>query len=190
MAQVQTVATKLQEVDARTLKAWLEAGEAMLLDVREPAEHAAAHIPQATLMPSSRFDVGAVPRDAGIKIVVHCAAGMRASKVCEDLAQCGCQNVYLFRDGVKGWQEAGYEVVGSGRGPLPVIRQVQLVVGTMVLVGTLLGAFVAPTWLIVPGFAGCGLLMAGSTGKCALADVLARMPWNQKVGSGGSCCAR
>ncbi|MGD1856795.1 MAG: rhodanese-like domain-containing protein [Leptolyngbyaceae cyanobacterium] len=40
----------LQEVDVITLKQWLENQEALLIDVREPAEYVAEHIPGARLL--------------------------------------------------------------------------------------------------------------------------------------------
>jgi rhodanese-related sulfurtransferase len=55
-----TTGKGLVEIDATTLNAWLEAGEAVLVDVREPAEHAGEHIAGAQLLPLSRFD--AAPR--------------------------------------------------------------------------------------------------------------------------------
>jgi Rhodanese-like domain len=43
----------MQDVEATTLKVWLERGEALLIDVREPPEYAAEHIPDARLLPLS-----------------------------------------------------------------------------------------------------------------------------------------
>jgi len=44
----------------------------------------------------------------------------------------------------------------------------------MVLVGTGLGYFVSPEWLALSVLAGAGL-----TGICPMANVMAKMPWNQ-----------
>jgi hypothetical protein len=41
------------------------------------------------------------------------------------------------------------------------MRQVQITAGSLILVGTLLGAFVSPWWLILSGFVGAGLVFAG-----------------------------
>ena len=40
---------QLQEINAVTLKKWLDKKEALLIDVREPSEFAAEHIPGAKL---------------------------------------------------------------------------------------------------------------------------------------------
>jgi len=175
----------LPEVDAATLKAWLEADDVTLIDVREEAEYAAAHIPGALLMPTSKFQPDAVARAANGRVVVHCASAMRASEACAKLLTCGCENVWLFKPGVKGWREAGYEVAGAGQEKLPVLRQVQLIVGTGIVIGTALGLMLSPWFFTLPAMMGCGLLMAGATGSCPMADALAKLPYNQC--SSGKC---
>jgi rhodanese-related sulfurtransferase len=42
------MSTRLREVDPPTVKAWLDCGEALLVDVREEDEHARKHIAGAT----------------------------------------------------------------------------------------------------------------------------------------------
>ncbi|MCC7493607.1 MAG: rhodanese-like domain-containing protein [Fimbriimonadaceae bacterium] len=175
-----------RDVDAATLKNWLDADQAVLIDVREPAEFAAGHIPGALLLPSSRFEVGQVQPAPGKMLVLHCASGMRAGGVCEKLLAAGLSDVFIYRPGLKGWQDAGFAVEGTGRGPLPVMQQTQLTVGVMVLLGLALGVTVSQWFLLLPAMAGGGLLLAGATGNCPLANGLAKLPWNQGCG-GGSC---
>jgi hypothetical protein len=56
-----------------------------------------------------------------------------------------------------------------------------MTIGTFVLLGTGLGVGVTPWLLIVPAFMGAGLLYAGVSGTCALASVIARLPWNRRI---------
>jgi rhodanese-related sulfurtransferase len=184
MAQAVT-ASLTREVDPQVLQEWLLAGQAVVIDVREPNEFAAGHIPGSQSMPLSSFDPQAVPASGAKKVVLHCAAGSRAGEACKQMAAIGREDVYLFRAGMQGWQAANLPVEGSGKKVIDVMRQVQLVVGAMILTSVLLGHFVAPGWLVLAGFAGCGLLLAGATGECPLALVLAKMPWNS--GQGASC---
>ncbi len=51
--------------------------------------------------------------------------------------------------------------------------------GTLVVAGVALGAFVNPWFLAVSAFFGAGLIFAGASGFCGLGHVLAKMPWNQ-----------
>jgi len=183
MAQSVTV-PMTREVDPRVLQEWIEAGEAIVVDVREPKEFAAGHIPGSQSMPLSTFQPEQVPASGPKKVVLHCASGMRAGDACKRLAEIGRTDVYLFRAGMQGWQAENLPVEGSGKKVIDVLRQVQITVGLMILTGVLLGAFVAKGWLILAGFAGCGLLMAGITGECPLALLIAKLPWN----SGPAAC--
>jgi rhodanese-related sulfurtransferase len=99
----------VRTVDPATASIWIKQSGAILVDVREPAEYRAAHIPQARLMPLSEIDVGRLP--AGKKIVVHCAKGGRGHTACEKLLQ---QNpsleVFNLSGGIEGWSAAGLPV--------------------------------------------------------------------------------
>lgn len=180
---------RVQQVDAATAQAWLAADEAVLVDVREPGEVRAQPVDGALVHPTSRFDPAAVAVPAGKKVVVLCASGFRADQCAGRLAALGQHEVYCLRNGLKGWQQpeqpqaatvgSTAPATGATCGPLPLQRQVQLVVGPLTILGVLLAALVSPWWLILPGFIGCGLTVAGATGRCALADALARAPWNQ-----------
>ncbi|MCI1294357.1 MAG: DUF2892 domain-containing protein, partial [Acetobacter sp.] len=61
----------------------------------------------------------------------------------------------------------------------PLDRQVQLIIGLLVLTGSLLGFFVSPWYFLLTGFFGAGLTVAGLTGFCGLARVVAHAPWNR-----------
>jgi hypothetical protein len=48
-----------------------------------------------------------------------------------------------------------------------------------VLAGALIGTFVHPAGYALSGFIGAGLIFAGVSGWCGMANVLAAMPWNK-----------
>jgi hypothetical protein len=66
--------------------------------------------------------------------------------------------------------------------PLPLMRQVQIVAGSLVLLGLILSQTVAPASILLTGFVGAGLVFAGVSGFCGLARLLAVMPWNRVEG--------
>jgi hypothetical protein len=51
----------------------------------------------------------------------------------------------------------------------------------LAFLGTLLGLLVSPWFFAVPGFVGAGLIMAGVTGFCGMANILMRAPWNRAI---------
>lgn len=73
------------EISAQELDALLRAGEAMVVDVREPDEFAQGHIPGAINMPLSSFQASRLPATNGRKLVLNCLGGKRSAMA---LAKC------------------------------------------------------------------------------------------------------
>ncbi|MGJ3259337.1 MAG: rhodanese-like domain-containing protein [Rhodospirillales bacterium] len=98
----------VQEIDAATAKAWLDAGNAVILDVREEQELADARIPGAVHNAMSMFDFDNVPKDAGKKVIVMCAHGMRSFQVADYLLRQGMlDEAYSMEGGIVAWAQAG-----------------------------------------------------------------------------------
>lgn len=153
-----------------------------LIDVRSPAEFRAAHIPFAENRPLESLDPAAVASSGGENsqsvLYVVCQKGGRGANVCAKLEAAGLCEAVNVAGGTTAWEQAGLPVV-RGKGTISLERQVRIAAGLLVVVGTLLGAFVHPYWLAVPAFVGAGLTFAGVTDTCGMGMILARMPWNQ-----------
>lgn len=181
----------IKTVDTTTLKRWLASGEAVVIDVREPAEHGAEKIPGATLLPLGSINREALPKAEGKKLVIHCRSGKRSANACEKLlAEDPNLELYNLEGGISAWGAAGHEVASSGKFFLPLDRQVQLAIGLMLIAGSVLGYLFSLAWFLLTGFIGAGLAVAGLTGFCGLARVMAKMPWNQNEGNVTSCSVR
>jgi rhodanese-related sulfurtransferase len=174
--------SNLPAVDPATVQAWLERGQTLLIDVREPDEHAREHIAGARLVPLSRLGAGSLVAEPGRTLVFHCNTGNRTAQAAELLARAGGGKVYQLDGGLQAWKRAGLPVVVDRKAPLPLMRQVQIGAGSLVLLGTGLAVLVSPWLLVIPAFVGAGLVVAGITGFCGMARVLARMPWNRRQG--------
>jgi len=89
----------------------VDAGDALLVDVREPDEWRAGHVAGATHIPlgivASRASV--LPKDC--EILVICRTGNRSAMAQERLAQAGFTNVTNIEGGVTAWVEQGYPVI-------------------------------------------------------------------------------
>ncbi|MFI4984161.1 MAG: rhodanese-like domain-containing protein [Rickettsiales bacterium] len=170
----------LKTIDAKTLKKWLDNDEAVLVDVREPAEHAAENISGATLLPLSGVSKSALPSTVGKKLVIHCLKGGRGNSACEKLlAEDPNLDLYNLEGGITAWKAAGLTVASSGKKFLPLDRQVQLTLGLLLITFSVLGTIFSPVWFLLTGLIGVGLAIAGFTGFCGLARIIAKMPWNQ-----------
>jgi rhodanese-related sulfurtransferase len=167
-----------------------EGRPAQLLDVRTPGEFAAAHVPGAKLIPLDDLDPAAFQQQRGAEakpVYVLCQSGKRARKAIEKLERAGVHGCVLVEGGTQGWMDAGLPVERSQSKVLPLMRQVQIIVGLVSAVGAALALAVNPLFAIIPLVTGCGLLFAGMTGLCGMALLLAKMPWN-RAPSCGSCC--
>jgi monothiol glutaredoxin len=93
----------VQALDARGLKARLDAGEKLeLVDVRGPEERAVAVIPQARMWDEAtdRY-LDSLPRDT--MIVFHCHKGGRSQQAAEYLRRKGFSNVHNLTGGIDAW---------------------------------------------------------------------------------------
>lgn len=102
----------MKHVDAPTLKQWIEQDEALVIDVREPAEYASENIAEATLIPLATISLSALPEaNHARKLVLHCRSGKRSQFACEQLLQEDASlEIYNLDDGILGWMACGYPV--------------------------------------------------------------------------------
>lgn len=63
----------------------------------------------------------------------------------------------------------------------PMMRQVQIAAGLLVLTGVILGFLVHPGFFGLSGLVGAGLTFAGVTGFCGAARLLQAAPWNRQA---------
>jgi rhodanese-related sulfurtransferase len=153
---------------------------AILVDIRAPDEHARARIPGARNIPLAALDEAALAVHAGRPVLFHCRSGARTAGHAAALAGASAGGeAYIVKGGLDAWRAAGLPVAEDRHAPIEMMRQVQIAAGSFVLLGVLLGAFVAPGFYVLAGFVGAGLVFAGVSGTCAMASLLRRMPWNR-----------
>jgi rhodanese-related sulfurtransferase len=173
----------IKTIDANTLKEWMGKGEAIVVDVREPAEHASSKIAGAKSIPLGNIAKSNLPEVHGSsKLVLHCQAGKRSKAACDKLmAEDPNIEIYDLEGGISAWANAGLSTLSSGRFFLPLDRQVQFAIGFMLVTASILGSVYSPSWFLLTGVIGLGLTIAGMTGFCGLARIIAIMPWNQRA---------
>lgn len=154
-----------------------------LLDVRTPAEYQEVHVSFARNVPLDRLDAAHVRAGHGGSsepLFVICHSGGRGRQACGKLQAAGLTQVVNVEGGTQAWIQAGLPVV-RGKKAISLERQVRIVAGALVVIGSALGAFVHPAFIGLAAFIGAGLVFAGVTDTCGMGMVLARMPWNQVV---------
>lgn len=176
----------LRRISAESAKALLDRGGAVLIDVREADEHARERVEGARLAPLSQFDPQAFAGERSKIAVFHCNSGNRTKLAADQLLSAGFAQTFELEGGLVAWKRAGLPVVVDARAPLPIMRQVQIATGSMVVLGVILAVLVSPWFMVLSALVGAGLVMAGVTGFCGLAHLLARMPWNRHSGAAAS----
>lgn len=185
------IEVNVKSISPTALASFLAAGGAHeLLDVRTPPEYDTAHVPGAKLIPLNELKTGAflARHRVGSPVYVLCQSGARATKAIEQFELAGCDDCVLVEGGTQAWIDAGLPVHRKACSVLPLIRQVQIVVGALSVVGAILALALNPWFALLPLMLGCGLLFAGITGTCGMALLLARMPWNRGQRSCSHCC--
>lgn len=157
-----------------------------LIDVRSPDEFAHKNVPGSINIPIDAIEqhLVEIPRTEPVYFVCH--SGNRSGRACERLETLGFTNVVSVAGGVSALERAGALPLNTG-GVIPIMRQVQITAGSLVLLGVLL-SLKYPAFLFLAGFVGAGLTFAGITGNCALALLLEKLPWNKKIPSSGAGC--
>lgn len=157
----------------------LQTGEAVLVDVREADEYRREHIAGALSLPLA-FVKDGLPKGltaGGRTVIFQCQKGGRGNAAC--VAVGDDSDVRNLEGGIEAWKAAGLPVVGSGGARISVMRQVQIIIGSLVAAGTGAGFLGYPFGFAVAGVFGAALAMAGMTGWCGLALLLSKAPWNR-----------
>ena len=99
-----------QEISAQDLAAMLDAGTAIVVDVREPDEFASGHVPGAVNLPLSAIDPDAVPSLDGKQVVLNCLGGKRSGMALDKCAAAQAAIDTHLAGGFNAWAEAGLPV--------------------------------------------------------------------------------
>jgi|SRR5579863_9996104 rhodanese-related sulfurtransferase len=82
-----------------------------IVDVREPHEFVAGHIPGAINQPLSSFDPDGLP--IGKPVVLICQAGSRSAKALQQAVAAGVGDIRHYAPGTGGWRARGGLVVAG-----------------------------------------------------------------------------
>jgi rhodanese-related sulfurtransferase len=173
--------SRLPEIQAADARKKLESGAAVLIDIRDLDEYAREHILGARLVPLNAIDTHDFDQDHGKIAIFTCQSGRRTQENAATLLGKGFRESYALCGGLSAWRAAGLPVHVNHKQPIPIMRQVQISAGFLVVLGILLAVTVSPWFAALSAFIGAGLMFAGISGTCAMAAILRRMPWNKPL---------
>ena len=102
-------------VTIEELAAAMAEGPVPLVDVRQPEEYEAGHVPGAKLIPLADVvaRTGEIPREGPVYVI--CQSGPRSQRAADFYRNRGIE-AYNVDGGTKAWMEAGHDVA---HGPFP-----------------------------------------------------------------------
>lgn len=156
-----------------------------LIDVRSPAEFRAQHVSGARNVPLDQLQPSLLVEQLkseglqeGAELFLLCQRGQRAQRAAEQLQHL-LPGVQVIDGGTEACVACGVQTSQGASTVISLQRQVQISAGSLVLLGCTLGTWVHPGWYGLAAFVGAGLTFAGISNTCAMALLLARMPWNR-----------
>ena len=159
--------------------ALVENEKAVLIDVREPEEFIALHIPGAIFAPLSVLPLLPMEEDRDRPAIFFCNSGNRTKEATTVLASRGYTATYYLDGGIQAWKTANLPVREAKSTVLPIMRQVQVIAGGIVVASIVISG-IAPAFSLVALLVGAGLVFSGWTGNCLMARFLLQMPWNRR----------
>lgn len=178
-----------KNIDESKARALIKQDKVILIDVREADEFKAEHIANAISIPLSSLEAGLSALDIPQTktILFQCLKGSRGQMACTRVSEMkGIENKIInMGGGIEAWKVAGFPVIGGAccaSTKISIFRQVQIIVGFLVATFVIIGIVTkTPMAFVIAGGFGGALFMAGITGWCGLAMLLAKMPWNKSA---------
>jgi rhodanese-related sulfurtransferase len=105
---VMSAKREIKEVDVAIAKSQTQDPATVVVDVREPDEYAAGHLPRAVNVPRGvlEFRAGGIPELANpnAKVLLYCRSGGRSALAAQALQRLGYTNVFSMSGGYDAWQ--------------------------------------------------------------------------------------
>ena len=156
----------------------------LCVDVRTPAEYSGGFCVESKNLPLDQINpelLVQLIKDSTLTdnqpVYLMCQAGKRAQMAADKLKGKLNNPLVVIEGGMNAIPED--LVKAHKKAILPLDRQTQIAIGSLVLLSMIIGTFINPAGYGLAAFVGCGLIFAGLSGTCLLGMLVAKMPWNK-----------
>lgn len=98
------------QLDPEDVHAGLQAGDVVLVDVRDASAFAEGHATGAVNIPIDQLEQRIDELTPGTRIVTSCGGGTRGPRAAALLHELGREDVHVLRGGLRGWRGADLPV--------------------------------------------------------------------------------
>ncbi|KOY86639.1 hypothetical protein AD998_11245 [bacterium 336/3] len=153
----------------------VSSGNAIIIDVREPAEFRNYHIANAINIPSSKFNVADYEPYKTKNIYLVCQSGNRANQILKKLEAQGFQNLYILEE-----QMESVSITETyNTGGWSVDRQFRFVIGILLGIFLVGYHYVSIYFIVIPIILCLGFTITSLLNKCYMRMGIAMLPWNK-----------
>lgn len=159
--------------------------EKIILDVRTPEEYKIERIKDSIDIPLAFIETRedrVAKLLKGKEVLIMCRTGRRAELAQSILApHTEIDSLSVFPGGILEYKKQFPDQILTNKVgfTLPIMRQVQIVAGGLVLLFGILGFLVSTNFFFGALFVGGGLFYAGLSGNCMMATILGKLPFNK-----------
>lgn len=155
----------------------VKAQNAILIDVREPAEFREIHYPEAINMPLLTTSNEDYKSFASKPIYLVCQTGRRAASIQHQLAQIGIKDVYVLEANMQDISKT--DIVEVSATAWTIDRQFRMTLGLLLLI--FLGGyyFIGKGFIVIPMILTAGLIFTSIIDRCYMRIGIALLPWNR-----------
>ena len=168
----------MKQISVADLHKKMKENDVQVIDVRSVSEFKNQYIQGVLNIPTETIMNHRYLFD-GKETCLVCHSGTRSASVYKQLEQEGIENISTVIGGVKEWVAQQLPVQGQKKTVMPIMRQVMVAAGSLILAGVGLHFFVVPQGVFLSAGVGLGLCYAGLSGNCYLMKALEKMPWNK-----------
>jgi rhodanese-related sulfurtransferase len=175
----------IKNISAVEAKNLVDAGKAIIIDVRELDEYNQERIEGVENFPLSTLPYEITKINASSKqIIFQCKGGVRSMKACGIATSVfGDMEFLNLEGGIEAWKNSGLKTINQNNLKkncnLSIFRQVQIIIGGLISLFIVLGLTVSSAFLIISLALSIALTFSGISGWCGLALILQKMPWNK-----------
>lgn len=156
-----------------------ELKDAVLIDIRSPSEYAREHISGSINIPLEDLKSMDEERFVDKTLIFYCKSGNRTKQAQTTLNRIKSKQQFCLEKGIEQWKDCGLPIDVNKKAPLELMRQVQIIAGLLILLGVVGGYLISPYFIWLTVLAGVGMLIAGVTGFCGMANLLMLLPYNK-----------